>query len=752
MNNHPLEQTSRSSRSVIKMDVPTLMHNLKEEVTCSVCIHLYKEPKQLPCLHIFCLECLNDLARTSARHGKIKCPLCQIEVAVPEKGTMETLPDCFYLKNLLDILAIKECSSSKVTCGNCEKKSEEASYCFHCGGFWCNACLDAHNILRANKEHRVLALKDFQDKDYEDVLKRPAFCSKELHEKKVLKFYCKECEVPACKNCVTLEHSKHDVEHLEITARAVKNSIASKLDTAKKSSNIISNSIRKLEEHSLLIEERSQIVKGHIQQTVKSLILTLEQQERELITKVENQTKEEQEKLKKDKGKLQDQLKKKEETISQVDHLLGRSTGPELVRTKTFMNELFQELHEPQDMPLTFERKIPNTVFLKNQEIFEILEEAKLGRLHETETDANQCSVEGFQEATAGLETQFEVITRNSEGEQYYCPGDYIAVGIMSTQGGKVASKTRIDDKNDGSYAVSFIPSEAGQHSVTVQINGEKMGEFPPVYINERSFMPVRFIGEGSIDGETLLSPWGVAVNNSNEILVTDLSNNRILVLDEKGEFIRSFGQNLVNEPTGISIGNDGRTFVVSRGNDRILLFDPNGEYVSTVDNAGSLKEPRGISLDSQGNIIVCDAGNKCVKFFNPDGYNLRKIGVGRLQMPLDSLSHKDKVFVSDRKAHRIKVYNTNGRFLYEFGKRGTGDGELNSPTGLAVDKTGHLLVCSLGNHRVQVFTLDGKFVTKFGEYGQELGQINSPSSVSVLKSGHIVVCEFKNNRLQLFA
>jgi len=56
---------------------------------------------------------------------------------------------------------------------------------------------------------------------------------------------------------------------------------------------------------------------------------------------------------------------------------------------------------------------------------------------------------------------------------------------------------------------------------------------------------------------------------------------------------------------------------------------------------------------------------------------------------------------------------------LYEFGSYGSRDGELNQPTGLAVEKTGHLLVCSLGNHRVQVFSLDGGFVTKFGEKGK---------------------------------
>ena len=75
------------------------------------------------------------------------------------------------MKNLLDTLAIKECNTSKVTCGNCDEKHEEKTYCFHCGKFWCKDCLNAHNILKENKEHRVLALKDFQDKDFEDVLK-----------------------------------------------------------------------------------------------------------------------------------------------------------------------------------------------------------------------------------------------------------------------------------------------------------------------------------------------------------------------------------------------------------------------------------------------------------------------------------------------------------------------------------------------------------------------------------------------------
>ena len=419
------------SPCVFMMDVPTLMYNLKEEVTCSVCIHLYTNPKQLPCLHIFCLECLNNLARTSTRYGKIKCPICQAEVAVPETGTMETLPSCFYVKNLLDTLAIKECNTSKVTCGNCDEKRDEASYCFHCGKFWCKECLNGHNILRENKDHRVLSLKDFQDKDFEDVLKRPAFCQKELHEKEVLKFYCKMCEVPVCQNCVIVEHNKHDVEYLEVSARAVKKSIASKLETVKESRQFYADAIQEYEEKSRILEHRSQSIKGQIQGAAKLLIVTIQRQEEEMIAKVENETKTIREVDMRNRGELQDKLKKSEEFIRQAERLLERSTGAELVRT-TVIDEHFNDLEPLMEVPDSMLPADGWATFLKNQGLSQILHESGIGHLDKTATAVNQCSVEGLREASVGLETDFQVITRNSLWEQYYCPGDYITVNVIS--------------------------------------------------------------------------------------------------------------------------------------------------------------------------------------------------------------------------------------------------------------------------------------------------------------------------------
>ena len=164
------------------MDIKTLLDNLHGKVLCSVCMTTFTDPKQLPaCLHSFCLNCLNGIRRRNGRHSFITCPECRRESRVPSSGNPKDFP---IIKSLLDVLTIKEGNSTRVKCGNCNIRSVQSFYCFQCSVFWCNDCITGHNIIRANKEHRVLALTDFQDQDIEDVLKRPAFCPAPGHEKK----------------------------------------------------------------------------------------------------------------------------------------------------------------------------------------------------------------------------------------------------------------------------------------------------------------------------------------------------------------------------------------------------------------------------------------------------------------------------------------------------------------------------------------------------------------------------------------
>ena len=604
---------------------------------------------------------------------------------------------------------------------------------------------NAHNILRANREHRVLALKDFQDKDFEDVLKQPAFCPKELHEKGVFKFYCKVCEVPACQTCVTLEHSKHDVEHLEITARAVKNSMAAQLEAAKKDKQTFSACMRELEEKSRGIEERSQFVKKQIQDAVKSLIQNLQQREQELITEVEKEAKIEQDRVTKDKTKISDHLKKIEDTMSQAKHFIDCSTAAKLVRAKTFLKELLQELPASELIASTCERETHLTVFLENKTLSESLQNYGVGCLNNTATKASHCTLEGFNEATAGLETRFKFITRNAKGKQSYSPGDLVVVELVSTEDGTFAGDVIIVNKNNGSYEISCIPKREREHKVTARVNGEKINDLPSIPIKKRSYKLVRTVGgEGTGAGE-VMGPWGVAVNDKNEIIVCDYDKDRLQVFNENGDFIRTIEHELLIGPTGICIDSAGRIYV--RGSNKILLFNPNGDYIKEMSDEENQDEDwYGLSLDEHGNVIVCNRkdDNKAVHILSPEGKLLKKLTRDDFN-PFDCLYYERKIFVSNWATHTIDVFDCEGKFLNEIGKDGTGNGEFSYPSGLAIDKTGHLVVADY--NRVQVFTLGGMFVTKFAS-----GVLSSaPYGLSVLTDGRVIVPDYDEDQFVIF-
>ena len=102
--------------------------------------------------------------------------------------------------------------------------------------------------MRDKKEHRVLALKQFQDRDYEDVLKRPVFCSKEGHQKEELKYFCKECETALCQTCVILDHGGHVLKLIEEESKNKALEIKSILQTQREELDAKLNVITQLDE------------------------------------------------------------------------------------------------------------------------------------------------------------------------------------------------------------------------------------------------------------------------------------------------------------------------------------------------------------------------------------------------------------------------------------------------------------------------------------------------------------------------
>ena len=747
------------------MDLTTLFYNLREEVSCSVCSDIFTDPKHLSCLHSFCSKCLQQWYETCGGGEAIKCPKCQTLSRVPASGDLKDLPTSFYLNGLIDVLAIKECKKTEVKCGNCDKKRLEVSYCFQCCIFYCDQCVAAHNILRRNREHRVLAIKDFQDKDYEDVLKRPVFCSRQDHQEEELKYYCKECETTLCQTCFALDHGGHALKLIKEEAECQKLEIKSVIEMHRKKLEAKMKEVTQLDEDYAKMIQQNKIVKRDAQRFADNLIKSIQAKLQNIITSVENQTQKSLESLTAKRSEIQHQISVLESSLNEADKLLKRSTTAEIVQLKKSLPTIFQGV--VQGKPIVHDRSsLQAFVFVENQKMLDVVNGGEIGFLEEpyrTKPIESLVEGEGLKGGTVGRKAQFNLITRNAEKKQLYDERNRVTIEIKDEQEQECVTEVRIDDNKDGIYNIIYYPRLQGAFKLLVKVKGEHIGGSPfNVIVKPFDVKPVFSFGqEGSGDG-MFQYPLGVALNERDEIVVADEFNHRVQVFDSNGTFLKYFGHQGKNagefsHPFGIAIDKDRNIFVADYGNHRVQILSWEGRHLGSFGGQGGLDSqlsyPFGLSLDSTGNVIVADSGNKLIKIFTPDGRFVMKIGgQGSFSSPVHCVQSGEYFIVSDKNEHCIKVFSREGHFQYKFGKNGAGDGEFNCPWFLSVTQSKHLLVCDRNNHRIQVFKVDGTFVQKFGLKGSNLGQFNEPLSLAVSSNDRIVMSDLRNHRIQIFA
>ena len=109
-----------------------------------------------------------------------------------------------------------------------------------------------------------------------------------------------------------------------------------------------------------------------------------------------------------------------------------------------------------------------------------------------------------------------------------------------------------------------------------------------------------------------------------------------------------------------------------------------------------------------------------------------------------------EQVYVSDQLSNCIQIFKLDGRFLNQFGHKGTANGEFRSPCGLVLSDTESLLVCDSNNHRIQVFHHNCKFAYAFGQRGLNPGSFDTPEALA-LNSSKEKLFITSDNRVQVF-
>ena len=88
---------------------------------------------------------------------------------------------------------------------------------------------------------------------------------------------------------------------------------------------------------------------------------------------------------------------------------------------------------------------------------------------------------------------------------------------------------------------------------------------------------------------------------------------------------------------------------------------------------------------------------------------------------------------------------------LFE-GGRGADKGQFDSPTGIAVDANGNILVADTNNGRIQKFSPTGAFLSSMGIKGTGYGQLGAPNGIAIDRTGNIYVADASKHRVEKLA
>lgn len=314
----------------------------------------------------------------------------------------------------------------------------------------------------------------------------------------------------------------------------------------------------------------------------------------------------------------------------------------------------------------------------------------------------------------------------------------------------------------------------------------------------------IRAVGTGGTGQLNL--PVAVAVGPSGDVWVADREADSLFEYDQAGGFVRQVGATgsgpgQLSEPAGIAVDSQGVVWVTEIGNQRIQAFDEAGDYVTRVGSAGSgsgqlnLSSIAGIEVDGQGRLSVADTENNRVQRWQVPGLlteyassfesSFGAFGTegGQLKHPADVAEDaQGNLWIADKTNNRVEELDSVGSFVLTFGRSvnrtkleagapeaeqrvctaasgdvcrngvsGSSNGDLSSPSALAIAPNGDIWVTSLAGNRIDVFHPSGEWVRRVGSTGIGNGQLREPRGIAIDSKGNVWVADTTNHRLEEF-
>ena len=183
---------------------------LDDLTECAICTEVYTDPRVLPCIHTFCLKCIEAWSKDKQQEDKLFCPLCRKGVTLSSNGVKD-LPKNFFVQKFLQMRELSSVESQASPCEACsggelDDKKVATVYCVECQQKICQTCEQDHRKFNATFLHSIVNIGEKLSKE-KFIEALPANC--DIHTGDPLRIYCFDCKSAICMMCYVELHNNH---------------------------------------------------------------------------------------------------------------------------------------------------------------------------------------------------------------------------------------------------------------------------------------------------------------------------------------------------------------------------------------------------------------------------------------------------------------------------------------------------------------------------------------------------------------
>jgi sugar lactone lactonase YvrE len=743
------------------------------DAICDKCEDPFTDPRILPCLHTFCLKCLLKISENT--NEPLQCPTCDEKVPLPSGGAQEFPRDRCKAHDAEKARLNGKIESGDEKCDQCVRadSGNAVAFCVQCSDFLCEACRDHHRTWRKTLDHEIIPTGERLSKGdegsvFDKYRPQPALCA--THSEK-LKYYCKQCKELICRDCTGSKvHKSHSEQCVLIdeVADEEMTSLKSNLSRNQNAISELSGAISRCKKTTEQVKAKKDAIDQRITSSLNQVrdtllkqnadiydhkVGVLEAQERELvhikkgldlashlITESSRYTADQQLSTKDVIATRVDQLLKQFQTSDlnplENDTFLTRLSQPSTVSQMTSLYHVSGGAHAASS---TFESGIPSRIYPGREYTMNIKAWDRQGKAV----------------GSGGERVKAEI--RKSERTQvpnlYFSPyTDHITQSPRHANSGVVRATCQAVDNGDGTYTIHYTPQSPGQHELHATIAGRPIKGSPLQFTVKQPRNYASLSCQTGINN-SYNNPWDVAFAADGSIVVAHYGSHMVIAYNTTtSKQVFSFGNgaagsasNQFYSPSGVAVSGD-TIYVAESGYNRIKTFSISRKCYVTTFKDNPFSSPRGICVDLEGKVFVADYGKHCVRVFKGDGvlqYSITgdtAVKESQFQHPWGlAFDPHGNLHIAAHDSHSIKVCSPAGAYISCYG-----DGTVNSPAGIAINREGVIAVSEDGGkNRLWIYDRNQKTLLKTIE-----GAFSNGRGIACDDNDIFWVAGYSNNRI----